>query len=407
MENKVVFHIDVNSAFLSWTAAYRVRHLGEALDLRDVPSVIAGDKSSRHSIILAKSIPAKKYGVRTGEPLGMALEKCPGLVIAEPDYELYVNASRSLMALLREYSPLVEQFSIDEAWMDMTGTAGLFGPPVLAAEQLKDRIRRELGFTVNIGISCNKLLAKMAGDFEKPDKVHTLFPDEIPQKLWGLPVGELFMVGRATERKLRGMGLATIGQLAQTDPVFLRRKLGKQGEMLWQYANGRGMMQVRAQAEANKGYGNSFTTPCDVTDRRAAQQVLLSLCETVAMRLRRQGLYCSGVQVTIKDSSFCSISRQKRLESPTRLMKDIQRAAMELTRSAWRAPTPIRMLTVTALHITESAESFEQLDLLGAGRAVSDARQEKLESAVRAIRDKFGDGSITFGSGEPPGAKGN
>ena len=227
MENRVVFHIDVNSAFLSWTAAYRVRHLGQTLDLRDVPAVIAGDKSSRHSIILAKSIPAKKYGVRTGEPLGVALEKCPELVIAEPDYELYVSASRSLMALLREYSPLVEQFSIDEAWMDMTGTAGLFGPPVLAAEQLKDRIRRELGFTVNIGISCNKLLAKMAGDFEKPDKVHTLFPDEIPQKLWGLPVGELFMVGRATERKLRGMGLTTIGQLAQTDPVFLRRKLDR------------------------------------------------------------------------------------------------------------------------------------------------------------------------------------
>ena len=389
MENKVVFHIDVNRAFLSWTAAYRVRHLGEALDLRDVPSVIAGDKSSRHSIILAKSIPAKKYGVRTGEPLGMALEKCPELVIAEPDYELYVSASRSLMALLREYSPLVEQFSIDEAWMDMTGTAGLFGPPVLAAEQLKDRIRRELGFTVNIGISCNKLLAKMAGDFEKPDKVHTLFPDEIPQKLWGLPVGELFMVGRATERKLRGMGLATIGQLAQTDPVFLRRKLGKQGELLWQYANGRGMMQVRAQAAANKGYGNSFTTPCDVTDRRAAQQVLLSLCETVGMRLRRDSQAGSCVTVQLRTCEFSDSSRQRQLGTATNVTQELYRAACEIFDSLWDGKTPLRQLGVQVTRLQSGG--YRQYSLFDASQY---DKLEKLDSTVDSIREKFGEGAI-------------
>ena len=389
MENRVVFHIDVNSAFLSWTAAYRVRHLGEALDLRDVPSVIAGDKSSRHSIILAKSIPAKKYGVRTGEPLGMALEKCPGLVIAEPDYELYVNASRSLMALLREYSPLVEQFSIDEAWMDMTGTAGLFGPPVLAAEQLKDRIRRELGFTVNIGISCNKLLAKMAGDFEKPDKVHTLFPDEIPQKLWPLPVGELFMVGRATERKLRGMGLGTIGQLAQTDPVFLRQKLGKQGELLWQYANGRGMMQVRTQAEANKGYGNSFTTPCDVTDRRAAQQVLLSLCETVGMRLRRDGQAGSCVTVQLRSCEFADSSRQRQLGTATNVTQELYRAACEIFDTLWDGKTPLRQLGVQVTRLQSG--DYRQYSLFDAAQY---DRLEKLDSTVDSIREKFGEGAI-------------
>ncbi len=389
MENRVVFHIDVNSAFLSWTAAYRVRHLGRKPDLREIPSVIAGDKSSRHSIILAKSIPAKKYGVRTGEPLGMALEKCPGLVVAEPDYELYVSASRKLMALLREYSPLVEQFSIDEAWMDMTGTAGLFGPPVLAAEQLKDRIRRELGFTVNIGISCNKLLAKMAGDFEKPDKVHTLFPDEIPQKLWPLPVGELFMVGRATERKLRGMGLGTIGQLAQTDPVFLRQKLGKQGELLWQYANGRGMMQVRTQAEANKGYGNSFTTPCDVTDRRAAQQVLLSLCETVGMRLRRDGQAGSCVTVQLRSCEFADSSRQRQLGTATNVTQELYRAACEIFDTLWDGKTPLRQLGVQVTRLQSG--DYRQYSLFDAAQY---DRLEKLDSTVDSIREKFGEGAI-------------
>lgn len=266
MAERIVFHIDVNSAFLSWTAAHRMCVLGDGFDLRTVPSVVAGDKKSRHSIILAKSGPAKKFGIQTGEPLGKAMEKCPNLVVVEPDYELYVTASRSLIAMLREYSPLVEQFSIDEAWIDMTGTTGLYGPPVLAADRLRERIHRELGFTVNIGISCNKLLAKMAGDFEKPDKTHTLFPAEIPAKLWPLPVRELFMVGRATEKRLKLMGIRTIGELANTDPAFLRSRLGKQGEIVWQFANGRDAGLVRQEAEANKGYGNSFTTPRDVTE---------------------------------------------------------------------------------------------------------------------------------------------
>ena len=181
MAEPVWFHIDVNSAFLSWTAAYRTLVEGRTPDLREIPSVIANDKNLRTSIVLAKSTPAKKYGVKTGEPLGMARDKCPNLVVAEPDYALYVSSSRRLMALLREVSPVVEQYSIDEAWVDMTGTEGLYGPPVLAAPHLRDRIFSTLGFTVNIGISCNKLLAKMAGDFEKPDKTHTLYRRHAPQ----------------------------------------------------------------------------------------------------------------------------------------------------------------------------------------------------------------------------------
>ena len=230
MGERIIFHIDANSAFLSWTAAYRVKVLGDPVDLRDIPSVIAGDKESRHSIILAKSTRAKKYGIRTGEPLFQALQKCPELVIAPPDYELYVTASRKFVEMLRQFSPKVEQYSIDEAWVDMTGTERLWGAPRLAAEKMRSRIWEELGFTVNVGISSNKLLAKMAGDFEKPNKVHTLFPEEMEGKFWPLPVRDLFLVGAATEKKLNLMGIYTIGDLARADVQILKRKLGKHGE---------------------------------------------------------------------------------------------------------------------------------------------------------------------------------
>ena len=233
MAQKVIFHVDANSAFLSWSAAYRVKVLGETEDLRDVPSVVAGDKESRHSIILAKSGPAKKYGIQTGEPLFLALEKCPSLKVLEPDYELYVAASRHFVELLRTFSPQVQQYSIDEAWVDMTGTERLWGAPRLAAEQLRRRVWEELGFTVNVGISSNKLLAKMAGDLEKPNKVHTLFPEEMEEKMWPLPVRDLFLVGAATESKLRRLGIYTIGDLAKADLALLKKRFGKHGETIW------------------------------------------------------------------------------------------------------------------------------------------------------------------------------
>ena len=389
MAERIIFHIDVNSAFLSWTAAYRVKVMGEEFDLRNVPSVIAPEGATRHSIILAKSAPAKKFGIQTGEPLGMAKDKCPNLVVAEPDYELYVTASQKLMALLREYSPLVEQFSIDEAWMDMTGTRSLYGPPVLAAERIKDRIRRELGFTVNIGISSNKLLAKMAGDFEKPDKVHTLFPNEIEQKLFPLPVRELFMIGRATERKLALMGIRTVGQLAQTDPVFLRQKFGKQGELIWNHANGRGSSEVLAEPPANKGYGNSFTTPCDVVNMRMGREVLLSLCETVGMRLRRDGQSGTCVTVHVRNGEFRNWSSQRQLPSPTNVTQEIFEYACGILRQMWDGREPLRQLGVQVTQLCEGG--YRQQNLFD---GADFARLEKLDTAVDAIREKFGEHSL-------------
>jgi len=249
MGNRVIFHVDANSAFLSWTAAYKIKVLGETQDLRQVPSVVAGDKASRHSIILAKSGPAKKFGIQTGEPLFQALEKCPELVVVPPDYNLYVEASRHFVEMLRQFSPNVEQYSIDEAWVDMTGTQRLFGTPRLAAEKMRQRIWEELGFTVNVGISSNKLLAKMAGDFEKPNKVHTLFPEEMEGKMWPLPVRDLFLVGAATEKKLHLMGIYTIGDLAKTELKIIRKRLGKYGETIWHFANGRDADAVTPEPE--------------------------------------------------------------------------------------------------------------------------------------------------------------
>ena len=299
MAQRVIFHVDANSAFLSWTAAYRLKVLGEQEDLRLVPSVVAGDKNARHGIILAKSAPAKKYGVQTGEPLFMALEKCPGLKVVPPDYPLYVEASRHFVAMLRQFSPLVEQYSIDEAWVDMTGTERLFGAPRLAAEKMRQRIWEELGFTVNIGISSNKILAKMAGDFEKPNKIHTLFPEEIPEKLWPLPVRDLFLVGPAMDRKLRNMGIRTIGQLAQVDLSVLKQRLGKHGETIWHFANGHNADAVLPTPAENKGYGNSITTARDILTYQDAYGVLLSLCETVGMRMRKDSRWASTCAPTI------------------------------------------------------------------------------------------------------------
>lgn len=400
---RVILHCDQNCFFAS------VELLSHP-DLRDVPMAVCGDPASRHGIILAKNEPAKRFGIQTAETVWQARRKCPGLVLLPPHHKLYREYSVRVNELYGQYTDLVEPFGIDESWLDITGSMHLFGgDPVAIADELRRRVREELGLSISVGVSFNKIFAKLGSDYKKPDATTLISPENWQEIVWPLPVGAMLFVGRSAQHTLAQYGVETIGQLAACRPEMLEKLLGKLGRQMYEYANGLDRSPVRPQAEREpvKSVGNGTTFPHDLTRWEEVRAGLAALSDSVAMRLRRQGLYCSGVQVTIKDSSFCSISRQKRLESPTRLMKDIQRAAMELTRSAWRAPTPIRMLTVTALHITESAESFEQLDLLGAGRAVSDARQEKLESAVRAIRDKFGDGSITFGSGEPPGAKGN
>ncbi len=392
MSDRVIFHVDANSAFLSWTAAYQVKVLGEETDLRQIPSVVAGDKASRHSIILAKSTPAKKYGIQTGEPLFKALEKCPELVVVEPDYGLYVEASRHFVQMLRQFSPSVEQYSIDEAWVDMTGTQRLYGEPRLAAEKMRQRIWDELGFTVNIGISNNKILAKMAGDFEKPNKVHTLFPEEMAEKFWPLPVRELFLVGAATEKKLKKMGIYTIGDLAGTPEAVLKRKLGKYGQTIWHYANGRNADLVVPEPAENKGYGNSVTTAKDVQTRTQAHQVLLSLCETVAMRMRKDGKSGSCVAIHLRTNEFEQFSHQQKLHGATNITAELFKAACQIFDQAWDGKTPLRQLGVQVTQL--SAEPYQQYDLFSGVSPAQYERKLRLDETVDQLRDKFGEDII-------------
>lgn len=389
MAERIIFHVDVNSAFLSWTAAYRIKVLAETLDLREVPSVVAGDKESRHSIILAKSSPAKKFGIQTGEPLFQAQKKCPDLLVVPPDYGLYVEASRAFVNVLRQFSPKVEQYSIDEAWVDMTGTQRLFGAPRLAAEIMRQRIYEELGFTVNIGISTNKLLAKMAGDFEKPNKVHTLFPEEVESKMWPLSVRDLFLVGSATERKLNQLGIYTIGDLAKTELTILKNKLGKHGETIWHFANGRNADVVTPEPAENKGYGNSITTAKDVITHDQAYQVLLSLCETVAMRMRKDGKCGSCVSVHLRTDTFKYFSHQSMLHGATNITGELFRAACCIFDEAWDGQTPLRQLGVQVTRL--STEHYKQYDLLSGMSPVQYERMLKLDKTVDALRDKFGE----------------
>ena len=259
---KIYFHVDVNSAFLSWSALKALRD-GGTVDLRTIPAVVGGDETKRHGVVLAKSGPAKQYGIKTGESLFAARTKCPGLTVVPPDFDWYVQNSKALIQILNDYTPDVEQYSIDEAFLDMTGTEALFGPPLTAAHTIRRRVRRELGFTVNVGIAPNRLLAKMASDFQKPDKVHTLYLYEVEKKMWPLPVGELFGVGPSAAKKLNSCGIYTIGNLAAQDRATVVSLFGARGDTLWNYANGREADPVTKQGSRDNSYGNSVTMPRD------------------------------------------------------------------------------------------------------------------------------------------------
>lgn len=392
MADRIIFHVDANSAFLSWSAAYRVLVLGEEEDLRNIPSVVAGDRESRHGIILAKSVPAKKYGIHTGEPLFQALEKCPSLRVVPPDYELYVGASRHFVEVLRQFSPKVEQYSIDEAWVDMTGTGRMHGSPRLAAEKMREQINRQLGFTVNIGISSNKLLAKMAGDFEKPNKVHTLFPDEIESKMWPLPVRDLFLVGAATEKKLKKLGIYTIGDLAQSDEKLLRRRLGKHGETIWHFANGRNADAVTPEPAENKGYGNSVTTAQDITTVQMAHQVMLGLCETIGMRMRKDGKCGACITVHCRTNAFTHFSHQSLLHGATNITGEIFEAACRIFDEGWDGVTPLRQLGVQVTRL--SREPYQQFDFFSGLTPIQFEKKLRLDETIDALRDKYGENAV-------------
>lgn len=386
--NRIIFHIDVNSAYLSWEAVERLKN-GETTDLREIPSAVGGDIETRHGVILAKSIPAKKYKITTGEPVVDALRKCPSLVMVKPRHDLYQQYSQKFLSILMQYTDVIEQFSVDEAFMDMTGTKRLFGDPVDTAYRIKNQIREELGFTVNVGISTNKLLAKMASDFEKPDKVHTLFPEEMEAKMWPLPVRDLFFVGKAAEKKLFAMGIRTIGDLAHFDREVLNNVLKKQGEMLWCNANGLDDSPVETERGDNKGYGNSATIPFDVTDGAIAKGILLKLTEKVCRRLRQDDVKVESVSVQFRFNDLHRASHQCMLPAATNITQEIYGMVCRLFDEKWDG-TPIRLLGVATTKVSRE-ESGRQMNLFD---NTDYGKLEKLDHAMDTIRSRFGMGAV-------------
>lgn len=386
--DRLIFHVDVNNAFLSWEAVYRLKQ-NEIEDIRNIPSVIGGDESARRGIVLAKSIPAKQCGICTGETLQSARTKCKELLILPTRFWLYSKCSKAMNDILSEYTPKIQKFSIDESFLDFSGMDCIRGYYMKLAKTIKERIKNELGFTVNIGISCNKLLAKVASDLKKPDRIHTLFPHEIEEKMWPLPVEDLFMVGKTSAKKLNCMNIFTIGDLAKFDPELLKYNMKSYGEMIWRYANGIEYSEVCEEKTADmKSIGNSTTTAFDIKDSKMAKTVLLSLCESVGARLRNSGKYCRVVSLSIKGSDMVVRSMQKKMDTSTDSTRRIYEEVCNLFDKLWKE-NPVRNLGVQVSEL--SCTGFVQLSMLD---GFDYEKDKKINQAVDEIRLKYGAGSI-------------
>ncbi|MEA5096284.1 DNA polymerase IV [bioreactor metagenome] len=384
---QIIMHIDVNSAFLSWTAAYE-QQMGIDRDIRTVPSVIGGNEENRHGIVLAKSTPAKKFKIQTGMSLMEARQLCPNLLVVPPNYRVYVRASKALREYLMKFTPDVQVFSIDECFLKFTDLKREEAEEL--AYKIKDGVKEKFGYTVNIGVSENKLLAKQAGDLEKPDKCHTIFPDEIKEKLWVLPVEDLFMVGRRTKPKLNRWGIYTIGDLAASDYNFISTMLKSHGRMIYNYAWGRDDSVFKEKSPI-KSVGNSSTLKFNVDNRETAHAILLSLTEMTALRLREANMNCRVVSVSIKDKDFGYEAKQRKLLYFTDCTRDIYQNICSLFDELWDR-RPIRQLGVSVSdlefsHIKQTNIFQDELSI----------KNEILDKAVDKIRVKYGDEAVIRG----------
>ncbi len=449
---RIIFHVDVNSAFLSWSAVKRLKDDPEAVDLRTVPSAVGGDVETRHGIITAKSIPAKKYGIVTGEPVVKALQKCPGLVLVSSDWEAYREYSHAFIRILLEYSELVQQASVDEAYVDMTeavgamaavraavGTTSAEPAEKMAAEapddaeqdrrirgarrtaacelaaSIRERVRTQLGFTVNVGISSNKLLAKMASDFQKPDRTHTLWPEEVPSKMWPLPIGSLYGCGGKTASRLAGIGITTIGEAAAADPAMLQSFLGeKGGAYITEASRGNGSDVVHTEREDARSYSNETTTAEDITLQsydRLTPPLLRHLSEKVAGRMQRDGVYGGTVTVSVKTNDFRRHSRQKKLDASTNDAAVIERNARDLLRGLlyerdgiFDRGAGVRLIGVGMSSLDHgeyrqlSMEDFLRDQAREKEETARKIRQEKLREMMEKVQGRYGSGSLRKGN---------
>ena len=388
MERQIL-HVDVNNAFLSWTALDMLKH-GSEMDIREIPAVIGGDESKRSGIVLAKSMKAKECGVKTAETIYQARMKCPGLKVFPSNFKVYRQYSNQLYQLLLEYTDKIERFSIDECFLDMTHY--LMNDTLLnKGKEINRRVKEELGFTVNVGVAHNKLLAKMASDFTKPDRVHTLFENEIQRKMWTLPVSELFMLGKRTVPKLYNMQIKTIGDLAKTNKKILQDKFGKHGTMMWEYANGIDNSEVKFQKEKPKGIGNSVTLPEDISNIDKLEEILLALTEQVTYRLRKQKMLAKVVNVQLRNKDFVDTSHQRKLPNATASTKEIFAHAKELLEQMYRKGSPIRLIGVREDVLTDTEEM--QISLFN--DVAKNEKQEKLDKTIDKLKEKYGYNLIT------------
>ncbi len=395
---EIIFHIDVNSAFLSWTAV-RLLSEGYETDIRTVPSIIGGDKEKRHGIVLAKSIPAKRYGIETAEPVAAALKKCPDLLVFPPDFHLYSTMSHNLMDYLHGFTDDIEQASVDECYLYYTPIMHKYGEPVAFANKIRAEVYKQYGFTVNVGISDKKVLAKMASDFTKPDKTHTLFSSEIKEKMWPLPVRDLFLCGKSAAARLNTLGIFTIGELAVTDKKILTDNLKSHGITLWEFANGIDDSKVHKEHSEAKGIGNSTTSEHDVTDGVEAEEILYELCESVSHRLKKGGFLTSNITVEIKYTDFRSYSKQCPTDTPIYTTKALHDYAVKLFYELWNRE-PIRLLGVRATKLSSEDEPVQLslFDIKNPAVLRQDSeKQIALEAALSDIRKKYGYESVKKG----------
>ena len=388
--DRLILHSDLNNFYASVEALY-------APHLRKIPFAVAGDPALRHGIVLAKNELAKRYGVQTGDTLWQAEQKCPDITFVSPHHSRYSAYSRALQTLYGEYTDCIEPFGLDECWLDVTGSTGLFGDASSIAGALRTRIRKEFGLTASVGISFNKVFAKLGSDLKKPDATTHIPRSEFQKIVWPLPVSALLFVGKSTCQKLHRYGVRTIGELANADEAFLRHLLGKNGVTLWQYANGLDCAPVTAMQNAPdaKSIGNSTTTPRDLTEEADFRAVFYLLCESVSARLRKAHALCRTVQIGVRDHTLCSYERQGALSAPARATDALFERAFSLFLESHPEDQPVRTLSVRACNLLH--QEHEQLSLFSDPGGLHLQKEEALNAAVDAVRKRYGQSALQRG----------
>ncbi len=394
MLDRVILHCDCNSFFASVETALDPRY-------KNVPMAVCGSREERHGIVLAKNELAKKYGIQTAETVYSALKKCPKLVIAKPHYDEYSKYSKRVNEIYKRYTDMVEPFGIDESWLDVTASGKIFGTGVEIAERIRKEVKEEIGITVSVGVSFNKVFAKLGSDYKKPDTVTVINKDNYKKIVYPLPVSDLLFIGSKTARELSGIGIRTIGDLAETSPEFLIARFGKAGEMMHTYASGRDMSPVLkiGEGEDRKSVGNGFTFRHDLVSREECRVGIDFLCDEIGRRLRALDMKCSTVQISIKDIYLQTIQRQRPQDPPSDISREIADTAYSILVSEWNEQKPIRMITVTATNLIHSSDAVEQIDFFSTeSKNEEREKSKKREETIDKIRQKFGASSITNGA---------